>query len=73
MYRGTISGPVAMHIGDFDFDLPRERIALHPCEPRDAARLWDAVQTQLAGNAAFPLALTLSLPASSGRAWRGAP
>jgi hypothetical protein len=31
MYRGTISGPVAMHIDDFDFDLPRERIALHPC------------------------------------------
>ncbi len=28
-----------MHISDFDFDLPRERIALHPCEPRDAARL----------------------------------
>src|SRR5271155_1779128 len=28
-----------MHIDDFDFDLPRERIALHPCEPRDMARL----------------------------------
>jgi S-adenosylmethionine:tRNA ribosyltransferase-isomerase len=28
-----------MNIGDFGFDLPRERIALHPCEPRDAARL----------------------------------
>ena len=28
-----------MHIDDFDFDLPRELIALHPCEPRDAARL----------------------------------
>lgn len=28
-----------MHIDDFDFDLPRGRIAQHPCEPRDAARL----------------------------------
>ena len=28
-----------MHLDDFDFDLPRERIALHPCEPREAARL----------------------------------
>jgi len=28
-----------MHIDDFDYELPRERIALHPCEPRDAARL----------------------------------
>jgi S-adenosylmethionine:tRNA ribosyltransferase-isomerase len=28
-----------MHISDFDFDLPHERIASHPCEPRDAARL----------------------------------
>src|ERR1700737_2461390 len=24
---------------DFDFPLPRELIARHPCEPRDAARL----------------------------------
>jgi S-adenosylmethionine:tRNA ribosyltransferase-isomerase len=28
-----------MHLDDFDFDLPREQIALHPCEPREAARL----------------------------------
>src|ERR1700730_7818766 len=39
MCWGTISGREAMHIDDFDFDLPRELIALHPCEPRDAARL----------------------------------
>jgi S-adenosylmethionine:tRNA ribosyltransferase-isomerase len=28
-----------MRVADFDFDLPRELIASHPCEPRDAARL----------------------------------
>jgi S-adenosylmethionine:tRNA ribosyltransferase-isomerase len=28
-----------MRIDDFDYDLPRDRIAGHPCEPRDAARL----------------------------------
>ncbi|ADG11067.1 tRNA preQ1(34) S-adenosylmethionine ribosyltransferase-isomerase QueA [Caulobacter segnis] len=28
-----------MHLSDFDFDLPEDRIALRPAEPRDAARL----------------------------------
>jgi len=28
-----------MHLADFDFDLPRELIADHPAEPREAARL----------------------------------
>src|SRR5499433_2453635 len=28
-----------MHLDDFDFALPRELIAAHPCAPRDAARL----------------------------------
>jgi S-adenosylmethionine:tRNA ribosyltransferase-isomerase len=28
-----------MRLSDFDFDLPPDRIALHPVEPRDAARL----------------------------------
>jgi S-adenosylmethionine:tRNA ribosyltransferase-isomerase len=28
-----------MCVDDFDFDLPRELVAPHPCEPRDAARL----------------------------------
>jgi S-adenosylmethionine:tRNA ribosyltransferase-isomerase len=29
----------ALHLDDFDYPLPRELIALHPCEPRAAARL----------------------------------
>src|SRR5689334_15636225 len=28
-----------MRVEDFYFELPRELIASHPCEPRDAARL----------------------------------
>ena len=28
-----------MRISDFDYDLPEARIAQHPVEPRDAARL----------------------------------
>ncbi|BCJ90917.1 S-adenosylmethionine:tRNA ribosyltransferase-isomerase [Terrihabitans soli] len=28
-----------MHVSEFDFDLPEERIALRPVEPRDAAKL----------------------------------
>lgn len=28
-----------MHVSDFDYDLPGDRIAQTPCEPRDAARL----------------------------------
>jgi S-adenosylmethionine:tRNA ribosyltransferase-isomerase len=30
---------VGLRLGDFDFPLPRELIALHPCEPREAAGL----------------------------------
>src|SRR6266481_4312745 len=29
----------SVRLDDFDFPLPRELIARHPCEPRDAARL----------------------------------
>ena len=28
-----------MKVSDFDFELPAERIALHPVEPRDSARM----------------------------------
>ena len=28
-----------MRLSDFDFELPEDRIALRPAEPRDAARL----------------------------------
>ncbi|MBL8594684.1 MAG: S-adenosylmethionine:tRNA ribosyltransferase-isomerase, partial [Devosia sp.] len=28
-----------MKVDDFDFELPAESIALHPAEPRDAARM----------------------------------
>lgn len=31
--------PVHLRIADFDYPLPPERIASHPCEPRDACKL----------------------------------
>jgi S-adenosylmethionine:tRNA ribosyltransferase-isomerase len=39
----TSGGPeyrdLTMRLADFDYDLPRDRIADRPCEPRDASRL----------------------------------
>jgi S-adenosylmethionine:tRNA ribosyltransferase-isomerase len=37
-----------MKTDDFDFDLPQELIALHPAEPRDAARLLEVAPDHLA-------------------------
>lgn len=36
-----------MRLSDFDFDLPADRIALHPVEPRDSARLLHVQQSGL--------------------------
>ena len=41
-----------MRVADFDFDLPAERIALRPAQPRDSARLlvvrgWDIADRQM--------------------------
>jgi S-adenosylmethionine:tRNA ribosyltransferase-isomerase len=36
---GLLAKTAPMRLSDFDFDLPPDRIALHPVEPRDAARL----------------------------------
>ena len=40
-WRGASEAPIerAMKTADFDFDLPEERIALRPADPRDSARL----------------------------------
>ncbi|SFP45797.1 tRNA preQ1(34) S-adenosylmethionine ribosyltransferase-isomerase QueA [Sphingomonas rubra] len=48
-----------MNVDLFDFDLPPERIALHPAAPRDAARMLvlDGQATRDAGVADLPAAL----------------
>ena len=33
------AGEASLTLADFDFDLPEERIALHPVSPRDSAKL----------------------------------
>ena len=51
-----------MKVSDFDFELPAERIALHPVEPRDSARMLQVrpgavVLRATAGEAEEPLLL----------------
>src|SRR6185437_17022564 len=38
-WRRTPDVREGMKLSDFDFDLPEDRIALRPAEPRDSARL----------------------------------
>lgn len=38
-HAAPVLDSIAMHLDDFDFDLPRELIADRPAEPRDSARL----------------------------------
>ncbi|HLY79150.1 MAG TPA: S-adenosylmethionine:tRNA ribosyltransferase-isomerase, partial [Caulobacteraceae bacterium] len=33
-----------MRLGEFDFDLPEDRIALRPASPRDSARLLEVAE-----------------------------
>jgi S-adenosylmethionine:tRNA ribosyltransferase-isomerase len=40
-----------MRLADFDFDLPQDRIAQHPANPRDAARLLHVSRDRLADRA----------------------